>query len=162
VLVRSLPLTPKYKNGFRSSCLPKNGMSFHIILCYPCVKFAYNRRCAQTSSISLRSVASARLLSTASRQPTLKERLAEIIPAAQEKVGTRLATETSLCWHPNIPQLLTSHSHRSRRPVLSMARKLSGLFSSTNSMGVLYRPPRPSLSDHSFATSLAVCVACPL
>ncbi|KAI0297286.1 citrate synthase [Multifurca ochricompacta] len=40
----------------------------------------------KTGSPFLRSAVSARLLSTASKQPTLKERLAELIPVAQEKV----------------------------------------------------------------------------
>jgi citrate synthase len=40
----------------------------------------------KTSSPFVRSVASARFLSVASKQPTLKERLAELIPSAQEKV----------------------------------------------------------------------------
>jgi hypothetical protein len=44
----------------------------------------------------VRSAASVRLLSTAPKQPTLKERLAELIPAAQEKVRMRRLS-TSLC-----------------------------------------------------------------
>ncbi|KAH8994798.1 citrate synthase [Lactarius akahatsu] len=40
----------------------------------------------KTTSPFVRSAASARFLSTASKQPTLKERLAELIPSAQEKV----------------------------------------------------------------------------
>jgi hypothetical protein len=67
------------------------------------------RLCSQPSSINQsgspfqRSALSVRLLSTTPKQPTLKERLAELIPAEQEKVRFALLEHMgALRWHTNV------------------------------------------------------------
>lgn len=82
---------------------------------------------------------SARFASTAAKQQTLKERLAELIPQELEQVRT---LPTTLPVH-----LLTSY--RSRPSVLSMAKNHSVPSSSTSSTGNRFISTLPRIPTHS-------------
>jgi len=148
---------PFPQNGSCASCFPQNGMSF---VYYPRARHANSTRIDWLAFPPLSGCCPSLINSTETAYTQGASCRAHSCCPGE---CAYLSSEQSPMLHTqafviDVINLLS----RSKLSVLSTAKSRLGLSSSTSSMGTFDCLPYLPSSNHRLATSLAVCVACPL